>query len=193
VKKLLVPLALTVVGVGAGVGAGVMLRPDAADAHAPADAHGAEADTHAPPADAHAEPAGHGDDGSKADGHAAPAAAHDDGHGGGGGGEAYVSLGNQFIVPILDEARVKALVVVSIDLEVGPGGAASVYRVEPKIRDAFLTVLFDHANAGGFNGTFTSSGSMDILRAALREAGRKAVGDQVVSDVLITGIVRQDV
>jgi hypothetical protein len=76
---------------------------------------------------------------------------------------------------------------------VGPAGASSVYRVEPKIRDAFLTVLFDHANSGGFDGAFTSSGSMEILRRALREAGQKAVGEAVVSDVLITGIVRQDV
>lgn len=190
--KILVPLAFAVVGVGAGVGAGVMLRPDAADAHAPADGHAAEAETHAePPADAHAEPAEHGD---TAHDQAAPASSHDDGHGGGAGvGDQYVRLGNQFIVPVLEDARVKSLVVLSIDLEAGSSGAASIYRVEPKIRDAFLTVLFDHANAGGFNGTFTSSGSMEILRRSLREAGRKAVGEEVVGDVLITNIVRQDV
>lgn len=196
--KLLVPIVLTFAGVGAGVGAGMLLRPDsgAAGEHAPTTgAHGDAHDESA--AEPHADTGSHGAEES----HSQPAA-HDepaphgggsDGHGSAGGGDEYVSLGNQFIVPILDNQRVRSLVVLSIDLEVGPGGSSAIYRVEPKIRDAFLTVLFDHANAGGFSGTFTSSGSMNILRVALREAGQKAVGKDVVGDVLITGIVRQDV
>ena len=94
--------------------------------------------------------------------------------------------------PILAEARVRSLVVLSIDLEIAHGKTETIHRVEPKIRDAFLTVLFDHANAGGFTGAFTSSGAMDVLRSALREAGHKVVGAEVLSDVLITSIVRQD-
>lgn len=181
--KLLLPLALALAGAGAGVGAGVLLRPDASAAseHQAPDAH--EAESHAE-ADPHASP---GHEPSR------PAPSHDDGHGGSGAGEEYVRLGNQFIVPILKESRVRSIVVLSIDLEAGSGGSAAIYRMEPKIRDAFLTVLFDHANAGGFEGTFTSSGAMEILRTALREAGRKAVGEEVVADVLITNIVRQDV
>ncbi|MGH1330236.1 MAG: flagellar basal body-associated FliL family protein [Paracoccaceae bacterium] len=104
----------------------------------------------------------------------------------------YVKLNNQFIVPDVEEGRVAAMVVLSLSLEVGPGGREIVYQREPKLRDAFLQVLFDHANAGGFRGSFTDSSNMSLLRDALREIAQKTLGEQV-SDVLIIDIVRQDV
>ena len=66
-----------------------------------------------------------------------------------------------------------------------------VYEREPKLRDAFLRVMFDHANAGGFDGAFTNSNQMDVLRRALREVAQKTIGP-TASDVLILDIVRQD-
>lgn len=56
----------------------------------------------------------------------------------------------------------------------------------------FLRVLFDHANAGGFRGTFTDGSTLVALRRALLEAARSAMGAEGVLDVLITDIVRQD-
>lgn len=182
--KLLVPVVLAVAGVGAGVGAGVFLRPGV-DAVAP-EASAAEAQ--APSGGKSEANAPHG---AKAGGTAA-AAAGGTVHGGGGSAE-YVQLRNQFIVPVLHGSRVTSLVVLSIDLEVAPAQSQAVHRYEPKIRDAFLTVLFDHANTGGFEGNFTSNKAMDMLRGALREAGQKAVGNQILTDVLITNIIRQDV
>lgn len=104
----------------------------------------------------------------------------------------YVKLNNQFIIPDVEGGRVAAMVVLSLSLEVSPGGREIVYRREPKLRDALLQVLFDHANAGGFRGSFTDSGKMSLLRNALREIAQKTLGEQV-SDVLIMDIVRQDV
>ncbi len=169
--KFILPLVLAFAGVGAGVGAGVALRPESApsvesDGHASAPAAEAAAGK-----SSHGEPSGHGDAEAMAE---------------------YVSLRNQFIVPILNAERVQSLVILSVDLEVAVGGKDAVHSFEPKVRDAFLTVLFDHANAGGFTGNFTSSGAMDILRTALREAGQKVLGDAILKDVLITSIVRQD-
>ena len=63
---------------------------------------------------------------------------------------------------------------------------------EPKLRDAYLQVLFDHANVGGFNGSFTSSGNMSILRRALLQTSQNLFGNLIL-DVLITDIARQDV
>lgn len=103
----------------------------------------------------------------------------------------YVKLNNQFIVPVVENGVVRSLVILSVSLEVGSGTSQEVYAVEPKLRDGFLQVLFDHANAGGFEGTFTNSNNMDILRVALFEAAQKSLGKKV-SDVLIVDIVRQD-
>ena len=103
----------------------------------------------------------------------------------------FVRLNNQFIVPVVTEARVSAIVVLSLSIEVPTGGGERVFAAEPRLRDAFLQVLFDHANAGGFGGAFTAASSMNALRTALREAAVGVLGP-VARDVLIVEILRQD-
>ena len=103
----------------------------------------------------------------------------------------YVKLNNQFIVPVVKNGRVGALVILSLTLEVKAGMTQQVYQMEPKLRDGFLQVLFDHANAGGFDGAFTEANNMTVLRGALLEVARKALGSSLI-DVLIVDIVRQD-
>lgn len=103
----------------------------------------------------------------------------------------YVKMSNQFVVPVVDHDKVTALVVLSLSVEVSLGQKEAVYAKEPKIRDSFLQVLFDHANIGGFDGAFTNANNLDVLRGALREIAQKDVGDQVI-DVLIVEIARQD-
>lgn len=110
----------------------------------------------------------------------APAAAHD-----------YVKMNNQFVVPVVERGRVAALVILALSLEVPAGGGDAVFTAEPKLRDAFLRVLFDHANSGGFSGSFTESAALAPLRTALLEAGQGVLGDKL-SNVLIGDIVRQD-
>lgn len=181
-KRLLLPMLLALLGLGAGIGAGFMLRdtPDHAASTDCATAHGVENpcgttdatatadDTHAAEGDAHGESAGDGE------------ATHD-----------YVKLNNQFIVPIVQSGKVSGLVVLSLSLEVKLGASEKVFALEPKLRDMFLQVLFDHANSGGFDGAFTDTNRLDVLRHALFEAARKELA-ATVSDVLITDIVRQD-
>ena len=103
----------------------------------------------------------------------------------------FVAMSNHFVVPLVEAGRVRAMVVVSISLEVDAGSTAAVRAVEPRLRDAFLQVMFDHANAGGFGGAFTAASPMHNLRAALREAAGRVVGP-VLRDVLIVDIMRQE-
>lgn len=103
----------------------------------------------------------------------------------------YVKLPSQFVIPLLEGGRVGSLVVLSLSLEVPVGQTETVHAREPKLRDEFLRVMFEHANTGGFRGTFTDTSNLVVLRRALLEAARKALGDSV-TDVLITDIVRQD-
>ncbi|MEN8917572.1 MAG: flagellar basal body-associated protein FliL, partial [Octadecabacter sp.] len=76
--------------------------------------------------------------------------------------------------------------------EVEAGGQEAVFSHEPRLRDAFLQVMFDHANIGGFNGVFTASSNMRILREALQDAADQVMRGHI-TDVLIVDIVRQDV
>jgi flagellar FliL protein len=96
-----------------------------------------------------------------------------------------------FIVPIMVNQRVASLLVVSLSVEVGPGQLDPVTAREPRLRDALLRALFDHAYAGGFNGDFTADYVMRDLRRGLLVAARKAAGDGI-RDVLVVDIMRQD-
>lgn len=104
---------------------------------------------------------------------------------------AFVKLNNQFVVPVVADQRITSLVVMSLNLEVVEGFQETVFGQEPKLRDAFLQVMFDHANTGGFDGAFTSSGKMDQLRSALLEVSQKILGQHLVG-ILIVDVVRQD-
>ncbi len=103
----------------------------------------------------------------------------------------YVAMKNQFVVPVIQDELVRSLVVLSLSLETMPDSVEAIFSKEPKLRDVFLSVLFDHSHIGGFNGAFTESGRMAVLRSALLEAAQSVVG-KTVSDVLITDIARQE-
>lgn len=171
-RKLL-PVLLTLVGLGGGVGAGLFLRP-------------------APAADEHATETGA--DATESGDHGGTPAAEDVAEHEGEpeeGAPEYVKMNNQFVVPVVEDGRVAAMVVLSLSLEVAAGNTEAVYQREPKLRDVFLQVLFDHANTGGFSGSFTDGSNLVVLRNSLKEAAALVLGP-VVSDVLITDIARQD-
>jgi hypothetical protein len=161
VKKLLA-LLLPVIGLGGGIGAAIMLQP-ASEVHV--EATGCLPSDTAVVAEVPASMTG-----------SLPE---------------FVKLNNQFIVPIIKEGKTDALVVLSISLEVAAGTTELVYNREPKLRDAILRTLFDHANLGGFNENFTENGTMLSLRTRLLEATQRVLGKSV-KDVLIIDIVRQD-
>lgn len=172
--KLIAPLALGLLGLGAGVAAGVALKPPppsdpaaetacAEDAHAPCAAE-ASADAHAPAT-------------AKAEDH---------------GPAAVVALEKPLVAPVFAGDRVKAMVVASLAVAVPEHDAPQVEALAPRLRDAFLAVMFVHANSGGFDGAFTEGRKMEDLRSALLKAAREVFGATPVSDVLITEIARQD-
>ncbi|EET47090.1 flagellar basal body-associated FliL family protein [Thalassobium sp. R2A62] len=104
----------------------------------------------------------------------------------------YAKLNNQFVVPVVTDGRVQNLVILTLSIEVAPGEKETVYQREPKLRDAFIQTLFNHANIGGFAGEFTNSNTMDILRHELLVSAKDVFGN-LAKDVLIIEIMRQDV
>lgn len=163
IRKLF-PVALALAGLGGGVTAGLFLRPE----HVPTDStNGAQ------------DPETGLEEASMV---TAPEDAVE---------PEYVKLNNQFIVPVVEQGRVSAMVVLSLSLEVATGSTETVYDREPKLRDVFLQVLFDHANVGGFSGSFTDGANLIVLRTSLKEAAGLVLGT-IVKDVLITDIARQD-
>jgi len=165
----ILPILLALIGLAAGIGGGLVMRPAPAEIETE-DGSTDELDPHSTAAVS----------GGEIDKESASGKEPD-----------YVKLNNQFVIPVVADSRVTALVVISLSLEITSGGPELVFKREPKLRDSFLQVLFDHANSGGFEGNFTTGRKMDLLRTALRESAVKILGPAVTS-VLIADIVRQD-
>lgn len=148
----LLPLVLAVLGLAAGLGAGLYLRPP------PDEAPTAEVQPRdAPPAP----------------------------------GSEVLRLPGQFLIPVIGEGRVRAIVTLSLALDLRPGHGILLARDEPRLRAGFLQILFDHANLGGFDGQYTSGEHLLALRRRLLEAARHDFGE-VVQDVLIVDLVHQE-
>ena len=163
IRKLL-PVLLALVGLGIGGGAGFFLRPSPEPAITEGDA------------------TEHGEKPAKSEEHSEeePEVPPE-----------YVKLNNQFVVPVMDSGKVISMVILSLSLEIEPGKSQDIYAREPKLRDVFLQVLFDHANAGGFQGSFTDGSNLVLLRKSLFEAAQGVMGE-MVKDILISDIARQD-
>lgn len=164
--KLLFPIILAAIGIGGGIAAGLALRPPVA-----------ETAQESPCSSFSNTPNKSEADQSKS----VPDTNRE-----------YVKLNNQFVVPVVRGEMVTSLVLISLSLEVGEGNREAIFAREPKLRDALLQVMFDHANAGGFQGAFTNSSKLDVLRKTLSDVARTVSNNQV-SGVLITDIARQDV
>jgi flagellar protein FliL len=150
----LLPLLLGLLGLAAGVGAGLLLRPapPAAEAEAMAEAQ-------------------------------APAPRPTD--------TTVLRMPNPFLVPLIGEGRVRAMVVVSVALELLPGHTIDLQRDEARLRALFLQLIFDYANLGGFDGVFTSGEQLLTLRRTLREAAQAEFGP-MIHDILLIDLLRQD-
>lgn len=114
----LLPVILLILGTGGGIGAGIMLAP------APEPVESAEASKPAAPKPEAKEPEELSEENQRE----------------------YIKINNQFVVPVVERENLTSLVVMSLSLEAKKGTTEKVHAYEPKLRDVFLQVLFDHAN-----------------------------------------------
>ena len=98
---------------------------------------------------------------------------------------------NPFLVPLIGEGRVRAMVVVGIALELRPDHTIDLQRDEPRLRAMFLQHLFDYANLGGFDGVFTNGEQLLGLRRTLTETAQGVFGP-MVHEVLLVDLMRQE-
>ena len=162
-KTLLIPIVLLLLGTGAGAGVGLFLMPEPQH-----DTVSAEQECAVP---------GHAIEATT------PAEVSPE--------REYAKLNNQFIIPVIEDEKVVGLVVMSLNLEVTVGSRTAIFAAEPKLRDRFLQVMFDHANTGGFSGNFTTGTKMRALRNELLRVAQDVSGTRV-TDVLVIDLVRQE-
>lgn len=176
--KLLLPIILALVGVVGGAAAGWFLKPaPPPEPEVCLDADGVEMEP-----EVCAEQKAHEDEAKMAE----PAAVEPEGP-----PPEFMKFERPFVVPVMANQRVGSLIVATLSLEVETGKLDAATSREPRLRDALLRTLFDHAYAGGFNGDFTADYVMKDLRRNLLIAGRKVAGS-AIRDVLVVDIFRQD-
>lgn len=162
----LIPLVFLVTGLTLGVGAAVLLDPEAAKAPSDQEPTASEKEKTATKSKSEKKM----DEGQDYE---------------------YLKMTKQFVVPLVTKSEISGLATLSLSLGLRAGTSDRYYIKEPKLRDSFLRVLFDHANMGGFDGAFTKPGNLDPLRSALLDVARIELGDDV-QEVLIIDIARQD-
>lgn len=171
----IIALLIVLAGAAGGIALGVQMHSPATDPGAsPEPGQGAEGD---------AAMAGKGGSGA-ADGAAG-------GKDEAAGDRDYVKINKQFVVPVVHERETKALMLFELALDVPKGMTMTAYAAEPRLRDAFLRVMFEMSYSGAFLTTYTDDRFVVELRDRLRVAAREILGDKV-SEVLILDIMRQE-
>ncbi|MBO6885997.1 MAG: hypothetical protein JJ869_20815 [Marivita sp.] len=102
-----------------------------------------------------------------------------------------VKLPSQFVVPVILDNRVRAMVILTVALEVETGQGDRVRALEPKLRDEFLAELFNLAALDGFRDDLISRKTLELVKHALTARSTDVLGTKDVT-VLITDMARQD-
>ena len=178
--KAILNIALCCVAAVVGTFASTTLKAKAA---APAEVHAETKDK------GHAKKGkGHG----KADKHAkSKDKGHDKASSGSSDDFEFLKFKRQFVVPVIGEDRVDALVLLNIGISLSGDMKTELYQLEPKFRDAFMRELLGMSNAGYFNDELTNPQTYEVLRETLLRAA-KDIEEKGVKDILILDFARQD-
>lgn len=103
----------------------------------------------------------------------------------------FLKFKRQFVVPVVGEDRIEALVLLNIGISLSGDVKEELFRYEPKFRDAFMRELLSMSNAGYFNNELTDPQTYEVLRETLLRAAKDIEKDGV-KDILILDFARQD-
>lgn len=186
VLKFLLPVLALVIGLAAGA----FFKPSHDHVEQAASEHHetgeAESETHD---DDHTET--HADHAAE---HSADSDAHTDSDhhdSGAEGGAALFAFSHQFFVPLVQNGDDSGVIIMSIALETDEENLSKLSAQELRIRDIVLRQLFIAANAGRFDGNFTTEGRMRGLRKQILAVLQDAYGSKI-SAVLISDMARHE-
>lgn len=107
------------------------------------------------------------------------------------GDVSYLKFKRQFVVPVMTQGKIDALVIMNLNLELSSEAPDNAYSLEPKLRDAITRELLALSNEGVFGANLTSAESYENVRRTLLSAS-KAVLPDGIQDLLILDIARQE-
>ena len=190
--KLIAPALIAGVFGAAGGAAAVYLKSGSdSGAPAPVDAHAKEAKGKKD--DGHAKDDGHGSKGKKdkGGGHGAKSGGGHGGKGGGDGEPTYYKFSREFVVPIIENDRVKSLVILNLNLQVDSSASQSLFSQEPVLRDNIMTTLITLSSDDTVFNSLNSIEHYETIRSMILKNLQDAFSGDV-QNVLILDMARQD-
>jgi len=103
----------------------------------------------------------------------------------------YVKFGRKLVVPVVEGATTRALMVIDLGIDVPAPLSDRVHAMEPRLRDAFMRVLFQMSADAASTETYIDARILEELRVALLAAAREHAGS-AVRDVLILDMIRKE-
>lgn len=104
---------------------------------------------------------------------------------------AFYKFKRQFVVPVMTQGKIEALVIMNLSLELNSEAPDNIYTLEPKLRDALTRELLTLSNKGVFGENLTSAESYEDVRSTLLSAV-KSVTIEGIQDILILDVARQE-
>lgn len=103
----------------------------------------------------------------------------------------YVMIGKQTIVPVVEGQKTRALMLFELAVDIESSAHDLAVLLEPRLRDAFLRELLRMSSTGAFTKTYTEDWVIDEMRRNLSQAARQYLGDSL-KEVLILDVIRQE-
>ncbi len=176
-KKIL-PIILVVFGIVGGGAAGMFLKPAPETAADDEEHDGGKAEAYVEKE----APAVQGTDEADATGTPEDPAVE---------GRAFVKIGKQTIVPVVEGGETRALMLFELAVDVPLERRDAVHELEPRLRDGFLRELMKMSHTGAFMTTFTDDLIIEELRKNLVHSAQRVLGEDA-QDVLILDVMRQE-
>lgn len=97
----------------------------------------------------------------------------------------FLKFSRQFVVPIMEDGKPKAMMILDVMVELDENVGEGVYAEEPRLRDAVLRALLKQSGAGGFGDLFEQPEVLEATRAAILEETRTVIGDGAKSILIM--------
>lgn len=132
------------------------------------------------------EKSGHGEDkghGKAKDGHGGKADAGD--------APAYYKFSREFVVPIIEDERVKSLVILNLNLQVNSSASQALFSQEPVLRDNIMSTLIALSGDDTIFNSLNNVEHYETIRSMILTNLQESVSGEI-QNVLILDMARQD-
>ena len=113
-------------------------------------------------------------------------------HGEAAGGEVtFYKFTREFVVPMIEDDRVKSLVILNLNLEIDTSISQELFSKEPILRDNIMTTLVKLSSGGKTMDSITDVDNYETLRSMILSNLQNEIPEGI-HNVLILDMARQD-